>query len=223
MRRFQPRTEVKQYDTGTVFAAAAAAYRLTDGKYIKSGAFQSEIDGSLTQLTSNREHMSKFIDDPASILEEDRELGEQIRRHYQGLSFKILSGKFILNDIETKALNYASNENVTEREFGLIAYLPEGYNRDTARKSVEDRVKFATGGYIGKIGDKVTVKLEVLKCFYSQNWGVFFITAITEGDQAVFFSLKHELTAGINISIAATVKSHENNQTRLNRAKILSK
>jgi len=60
-----------------------------------------------------------------------------------------------------------------------------------------------------------------LKCVYSQKWFTYFVTGITSSDQAVFFSYKQEVAVGNVLNIAGTVKRQDNNQTQLNRVKVL--
>ena len=217
-----PASAPKQIDTALFFAAASAAYRQAGYTYVKSGSMTADQEGNLTPATSNKERLLQCLEDPTAILDEDRQHAAMVRRHYQGLSFKILSGK-VLGEIDAKALAYASGDTVSQREAGIISYLPEGYERAQARKSIEDRVNDAAGGLIGSVGSKVTAKIEVLKTVFSQYWGVFFVTAITDQDQAVFFAHKMDLPAGSKMTISATVKAHKGNQTQLNRAKILAK
>jgi predicted acetyltransferase len=69
--------------------------------------------------------------------------------------------------------------------------------------------------------DRVTADIEVLKCVYSQKWGVYFVTAITDNDQSIFFSYKQDLTYGSKLSIKGTVKRQDNNQTQLNRVQVI--
>jgi hypothetical protein len=44
---------------------------------------------------------------------------------------------------------------------------------------------------------------------------------MTTSDQALFFSYKQELTIGNVLRIVGTVKRHNNNQTQLNRVKVI--
>jgi len=55
---------------------------------------------------------------------------------------------------------------------------------------------------------------------YSQNFGVYFITAVTADRHAVFFSYRERLANGHQCRIRGTVKAHRENSTQLNRVRI---
>jgi len=69
--------------------------------------------------------------------------------------------------------------------------------------------------------DRVTANIEVLKCVFSQKWNVYFVTAITDKDQSIFFSYKQDVSPGTILSIKGNVKRQDNNTTQLNRVKVL--
>lgn len=150
---------------------------------------------------------------------EDHEKGAKVRRYFQALTFKILQGK-VLNDFDSYALSLSNLEELgSYYELAVVASFPASYDRGVKRDNVENRVKFAAGGFIGSIGDKISIQVEVLRTFYSQQWNTHYVTAITDEDQALFFSFKEGLDPGI-YTIVGTVKSHRDNQTQLNRVKI---
>ena len=71
------------------------------------------------------------------------------------------------------------------------------------------------------VGEKVTTEATVIKAVYSQNFNVYFITAITPDRYAVFFSYRERLAIGRKCQIRGTVKAHRENSTQLNRVKVL--
>lgn len=210
----------QDYDTELVFAAATAAYRMKGNEYVKAGSYHTDENGVATPVQSNRELISELMKNQDQITDADRAIAADARRHYQGLSFKILSGK-ILGELDAKALALASGNTISERDFGIVAYLPQGFERAQVRQNVDDRIRYAAGGLIGKVGDKITMQVEVLRCSYSQNFGVFFVTAISEKDQPLFFAHKNQLKIGTKINITGTVKAHRDSQTQMNRVKIV--
>lgn len=210
----------QDYDTDLVFAAATAAYRMKGNEYVKAGAFHTDENGVATPIQSNRELMSELIKNQDQITDADRTLAADVRRHFQGLSFKILSGK-ILGELDAKALALASGNTISERDFGIVAYLPQGFERAQVRQSVDDRIRYATGGLIGKVGDKIVMQVEILRCSYSQKFGVFFVTAVSDKDQPLFFAYKNQLKIGAKANITGSVKAHRDSQTQLNRVKIV--
>lgn len=210
----------QSFDTDLVFAVAAAAYRLKGNEYVKAGTYRQDENGSTMPVQSNRDTMYDLIKNQDQITDADRAVAADARRHYQGLSFKILSGK-ILGELDAKALALASGETISERDFGIVAYLPQGYERAQVRQTVDERIRYATGGLIGKIGDKITADIEILRCSYSQQYGVFFVSAITDKDQPMFFAYRNQLKIGAKAKVSGTIKAHRDSQTQLNRAKII--
>lgn len=209
---------VLNHNADDVWGAAVQAQRV-NGSYVKLSMI-SESDPHLTTL-SNRMIVEKLLADPFSITDEDREEGKKVRAFYQAFTFKILQGKK-LGDFDNNAMLIANRDIITSTyDIAVIASLPSCYERGVKRQSVDQRINFASGGFIGTIGGKVSVTVEVLKSVYSQKWMTHYITGITSDDQVVFFAYKSELPVGKMLDIYGTVKSHRDNTTQLNRVKVI--
>lgn len=206
------------FNADDVWAAACQAQRI-NGSYVKLTMI-SESDPSLTKL-SNRMLAMQLLTDPFNITDEDREQSKKVRAFYQALTFKILQGKK-LNEFDNNAM-VLSNRDVISSNYDLavICSLPSCYERGTKRQTVEQRINFATGGYISAVGNKVSATIEVLRSIYSQKWATTYITGITIDDQVVFFAYKEALEVGKMFDIYGTVKSHRDNSTQLNRVKVI--
>jgi hypothetical protein len=118
-------------------------------------------------------------------------------------------------------MKLSDKESITSSyDLAIIASLPSSFKRSKKLDDDNRRLRNTSGGFVGKIGDKVRLNVEVIKKVFSYQWGVNFISCITEDDQAVFFSYrKEDLDIGQKISIQGTVKSHNDNTTKLNRVK----
>ena len=201
-----------------VWGAAVMAQRV-NGSYVKISML-SESDKEMNKL-SNRQIVESLMVDPRLITEEDMEQGKKVRAFYQALTFKILQGKR-LNEFDNTAMLLANRDVITSNyDIAVIASLPSCYERGVKRQTVDQRVSFAQGGFIGTIGDKVSVAIEVLKSVYSQKWATNYITGITSDDQVVFFAYKNELPVGNLFDIYGTVKGQRDNTTQLNRVKVI--
>ena len=198
-----------------VWSAACAAQRI-NGRYIKNLIDIAEGQDAAT----NRILIDQHLANPSFITEADREQGQLVRKYYKALTFKILQGKK-LNDFENNAMVIA-NRDVIESSYDIavIASLPSCYERAVKRDNMNRKLESATGGFIGHIGDKVQVSVEVVRSVFSQQWNVFFISGVTSNDQAVFFSYKQQILAGTIIVAQGTVKAHRDNSTQLNRVKV---
>ena len=211
MARYQK--PVLNFNADDVWSAACAAQRM-NGNYIKA------IAPGVEQQT-NRQIVENLLTDTFSITDEDREQGLKVRAFYQALTFKILQGKH-LNEFDNNAMVISNRDVITNNyDLAVIASLPSCYERGVVRQSADQRINFATGGFIGKLGDKVKLEIEVIKCTYSQMYNVFFVTGISTNDQPVFFSYKEKVPTGDTMNIAGTVKAHRDNITQLNRVKVI--
>jgi hypothetical protein len=211
MARYQ--RPVLNLQADDVWGAACAAQRI-NGSYVKYIP-----DGE--QGETNRQMIDNFLANTDLITEADREQGKLVRTYYKGLTFKILQGKK-LNDFDNTAMVIA-NRDVIESTYdvAVIASLPSCYERSVARDNINRKLENASGGYIGRIGDKIKVNVEVVRSSYSQQWNVYFVSGVTNDDQAVFFSYKQPIDAGKLIIAQGTVKAHRGNSTQLNRVKVI--
>jgi hypothetical protein len=196
-----------------VWASACAAQRI-------NGAYLKVIEEGKNTET-NRQIMDNFIANTDLITEADREQGELVRTYYKGLTFKILQGKK-LNDFDNTAMVIA-NRDVIESTYdvAVIASLPSCYERSVKRDTINRKLENASGGFIGRVGDKVKVNVEVVRCTFSQQWMTHFVSGVTDKDQAVLFAYKQPIEAGKLIIADGTVKRHGENITQLNRVKVI--
>jgi hypothetical protein len=208
---------VLNFNADDVWSAACAAQRI-NGAYVKLSML-SEAD--TTYKLSNRQVVESLLVDTFNITDEDREQGKKVRAFYQALTFKILQGKR-LNEFDHTAMLLANRDVITSNyDLAVICSLPSCYERGVVRQTVDQRINFARGGFIGKIGNKVSATVEVVKSVYSSKWVTNYITGITSDDQVVFFSYRTELPIGAMIDIYGTVKAHRETTTQLNRVKVL--
>jgi hypothetical protein len=209
---------VLNFNADDVWGAACAAQRI-NGSYVKLSML-SESDKQLNKL-SNRQLVESLLVDSFNITDEDREQGKKVRAFYQALTFKILQGKH-LSEFDNNAMVLSNRDIITSNyDLAVICSLPSCYERGVVRQSVDQRISFARGGFIGKVGNKVSTSVEVLRSVYSQSYNVNFVTGINSDDQVVFFAYKKELDVGKMYDIYGNVKSHRDNTTQLNRVKVI--
>ena len=205
----------QKWTSELVWAAAYAAQRV-NGNYVKT-AYGS--DGK----KSNREIINSLLLEPSLITKEDIAGGELVRTHYRGLMFKVLAqGR--LNDFENTAMLIANKDVIDSNyDIAVVASLPSCYQRDSKRSADTEKIRDTRGGYVGTVGDKISTNVKILGSTYSQKWAVWYVTAITDADQAILFGYRESLDEGKVVAIKGTVKSHRSdNITQLNRVKIQS-
>ena len=209
---------VLNYNADDVWAAACQAQQV-NGSYVKLSALTE--NQLTTGVRSNRELIVSLMEDTTKITDENREQGLKVRKYYQGLTFKVLKG-IKLNDFDNNVMLLRPRDVITENfDLAVIASLPNSYVRAVERDNVDQRIKFATGGFIGKAGDKITQKIEIVKQIWSTKWDTHYITGINDKDQVLFFSHKNLLEVGKSVTIEGTVKSHREDSTQLNRVKVI--
>lgn len=217
------------FQADDVWAAACAAQRVNDS-YIKvkidefSGIKSTTDETDVKTVKTNRELMMEFLSDTSKITEDDRKQGEVVRTYFKGFTFKILQG-IKLNEFFNTAMIIANRDNIYSMyDIAVIASLPQSHERSVKRDQQNRKLENASG-FVGQIGEKLTLKMQVVKTVYSNNFNVFFISGVTEENNAVFFSYRNNIDIGTIIQVQGTVKSHRkerNEFTQLNRAKVLT-
>lgn len=217
MARYQ--RPVLNFNASDVWGASAAAQRINNA-YLKSIPVDENYQ-PVEGVQTNRQIIDTFLANPDLISQADREEGETIRTYYKGLTFKILQG-IKLNDFDNTAMTISNRDTIDSMyDVAVIASLPSCYIRAKARDDANARVRDADGGFISSLGNKVTLDIEVVKCIYSRNYNTYFVTGITDKNQAVFFSYKDGMNAGKRVKVAGTVKAHRDDSTQLNRVKVI--
>ncbi len=204
------------YNTVDVFAAACAATRVNGG-YLK---YTETNDESGTSKLANKVLIRQFLDGTFDVRDSDREQGEKVMQYCRSLTFKLLTDKR-LSDFEQNMLSIVEKETLDSNyDIAIVSSLPNTYNRSEYRRAVDTRIR-ETEGVFGTVGERVQVTTEVVKCYFSAQWGTYFITAITDDNKQVFFAYKQSLTVGDNVNIDGKVKAHRDNATQLNYVKMV--
>ncbi len=204
------------YSANDVWAVACKAQRLNK-EYIK---FVPE--GSKKE--TNREIMYRLLEEGSKHLTvADKNEGVKVRQHYQAMTFKLLTDDYV-SEFDKTAMSIADKDLLDSKlDIAIIASLPSAYSRSNVRKVQDQTVAQATTDkMVGKIKDRVDLKVTVLKSFLSHKWNCYFITAVTENEEVVFFgSSKINPKIGDSLDIRGTVKSHRSDEngmvTQLNR------
>ena len=224
MARYQ--RPVLNLDADTVWSAACAAQRI-NGEYVKAVTSYVTNEDILPESEQtppkeiNRDIINRLVANPSQITDADRVQAEAVRKYYKAFTFKILQGK-MLSEFDNNAM-VISNRDVIESNYdvAVIASLPASYERAVKRDNLNRKIDSASGGFVGRVGDKVKLTVEVIRSVFSQQWNVFFITGITTDDQPVFFSYREAIPTGKSIVAQGTVKAHRDNSTQLNRVKLV--
>jgi hypothetical protein len=229
-RKWQPRTTAggghRGYSVGDVWGAACHAQRI-NGAYVKEDHWEwpSETATAMQlKRKSNRNIMMEALENPFMITDEDRAAGAECLKFISNdMTFRALQNK--LTDFDRSVMKITA---VAERffpqshrlELATVACLPNSHQRALQRIQEQDRLN-QTAGYIGTVGDKVTVDVDIVRCVFSQKWNTYYATAVTSNNETVFFSIREPLNTGTLLSVQGTVKAHRDGQTQLNRVRVL--
>lgn len=224
--------EIK-YETARVWAAAAAADRANQGNYVSDKTahmfYERTEDGDIVmadnytpkmQYARNKEIFKHYLTEQEPTAE-DYAAGESVRNYIKTFTLRFLTGK--ISAFEKDAIAIAEKDEWTSKmylQLGAVVYYPSMVRKDRIRQEAEQKAAFADHKHIGTIDSRVTIDVEVLKCFYSEKWGTYFVSAIADSG-IVRFAFRKALNVGEQLNITGTVKAHdEDGTTKLNRVKI---
>ena len=229
-RQWKPRTSAGGghcgYSVSDVWGAACHAQRI-NGAYFKEDVWEWPSESATAmQLNrkSNRNIMMDALENPFMITDEDRAAGEACLKFISNdMTFRALQNKLTDFDRSVMKITAVSDRFFPQAhrlELATVACLPNSYQRALKRIAEQDRLN-QTAGYIGTVGDKVTVDVDIVRCVFSQKWNTYYATAVTSNNETVFFAIREPLNTGTLLSVQGTVKAHRDGQTQLNRVRVL--
>lgn len=137
-------------------------------------------------------------------------------------------------DDQSEENNYMHNlkvacslDHVSGRNLGILASLFPTYNRELVREEQRklEVAKGAASEYVGKVGDRVEIKVDSVKLITSWEtmYGVTFVWKITGEDGNIYTWKTNNIILEDVVSIKGTVKEHKEfrgvKQTELTRCK----
>lgn len=216
-RSTQPQAPAVVWPAVTVWAAAAYAHRI-NGEYIKYP--QAPEDGE--PRIDSRTLMDRALRSTDLITEDDIALGKAAREyHTRTLLFAAL--KRPLTEFQTTLSRACGLDEVSERDrysLAVICSQISGYYRSQEQDRVRELVD-SSAPAVGVVGTKITTAITVVRSNYSVNYGVYFVNAVTDLGQPVFFSYRENLATASQHRISGTVKALRPDATQLNRVKII--
>jgi len=202
-----------------VWGLAVAADRINEG-YFKEPEF--EPDSNTIVRKANKTMVKDWLRENnfSAATAADIETGRSVRNYFNGFLLKELSG--MINDFERQALKIAQKDEFTGRDmfdFAVVSCLPAAMLRDQAKKELTTEIRFSTQ-LAAAVGDRVQGDIEVIKCYWNQNYGKWRVTARMR-ESFVDFWASEEFKG--TVSIKAKVKAQRgDNTTQLNYVKIVS-
>lgn len=220
----------KKLPIADAWALVAYADRVNQGEYIKFPEFDNETGN--VKRKPNRE----LIDDQVSIMgmrsvtSEDREQGQRLADHFQGLLFDALSGK--TNDFDQKIINIITEKEVHEKMgMAYMACLAVRYRKELVKEMRQEQM-FKLGHssiHQGAVGQHLRLEVTVLSKFEGRAFPGSVVRA-TDGTNIYFWSSSKTIDmwpdSPERFPIVGVVKAHGTDrdgyqETRLTRVKIV--
>jgi len=210
------------------WALVAMADRINDGKYIKLPEVDPET-GNIS-LRPNREIIRDQITlGLVNILPADREFGERMAVHFQGLAFNALNGS--MGDFDQKIMNMLVAEEI-DANLGMayLACMAARYHREIVKEHKQEVMTRISGTstHQGSIGQHVRLLVTVLNKYEGKAFPGSVVRA-TDGANLYFWSSSKMIDmwpdAPEQFPIVGVVKAHgmdreSTPETRLTRVKI---
>jgi hypothetical protein len=208
------------YSVEDVWGAAAFAQRQNSG-YFKVDQFDVTQPGGMPTKRANKFLMNVALQHMTGITDEDRAMGRDALSFIsQQLTMKSLKGNLSeFDQTMAKIVGMETFLNTDRYEIAIVASQIRAYEQAVKDQANLDRVD-RSAGYLGDVGAKVQATVEVTKAVYSQNYNVYFVSGITNTNQAVFFSYREALAIGSQIQVKGSVKAHRPDATQLSRVRV---
>lgn len=208
-----------------VIIASVVADRVNKG-YIKESAYRYDNEAEnyvptsianknlmremLMPGTAIRDEINALKMTPISANNKDFKIADNICEYIEGLALKALTDE--LHGYEKNIYNIYENDEVTSFDFGILASFPSSFKRANKKESLDLKINKLCGdnGYIGKVGDKVKVTVNIVNHVYSKNYSSHIYTGITSENNLVAFWSQKDTTElgkiGSTINVTAKVK-----------------
>lgn len=199
-----------------LWAASAYAYRVNKG-YIKSWASGDTVTNMQLVKQQLKENLS-------SVSDRDRTVGKLALEHFKrDMLMRTLKGD-IKSDFERKlSAATAMEEFAFHADKSYWSVVPSQIAQFVKQRAYQDAVENVDiqAHPVAEIKTRITADIKIIKDFYSQNWGTYYYTALTDSDQLVRFAYKEKLKLGRHYSVKGTVVDFADKTTKLNRVTIV--
>jgi hypothetical protein len=140
-----------EYTAEQVWTAAAVAQRI-NGSYVKYDLMDFDATPPQVLKENSKSIMQKVLDGVIAPGPEDVDRGVMVRDHFRGKVMDLLAGR--ANDFTQVAIAATETDVFSSKDrlaFAIVASLPNSYERDVKRETVDQRVSSAQGGLIGSV------------------------------------------------------------------------
>lgn len=202
-------------DADLVWSAAFAAYRI-NGDYLKTP--EKNAEGKIVK-PMNRELVQLAFYDASMITDSDRKQAGKARQYMASVcTMNALKGE--LSEWGQITAKLCALDTITSNyDVAVITAMPKSYANSLKKEAVDARLRKCEG-HVGQVGDKVELPVEILRHNYSAKFNTWFISGVTQENQAVHFAYREAVKPNQTITVRGTVKRHTDRSTQLNRVKM---
>ena len=190
------RTALPTIPTLELAALSFAAYRANGNNVYKDDRVFDEESQELRPVIPNKSLMYHALKD-AATLEVTAEDHEQARVAMDALlqdhMLRTLAGSPI-SAFSQSFVELISEETVTQRSAGLMAYLPRSYNSVLKMRAQQNTLLELGAGsqYLGTVGSKIEVDFTLLSKKYQEKFGCWTMFGHDPAGNLVQFLTQHE-------------------------------
>lgn len=182
----------------TLLAAGAFAAQRINGKLNKTDTDYDAAKDSLVPCKPNKEIIRRVVKGEITPTPADYSAAElAVETLLQDRTIRIMKGTPFKEGFQTEMLALLSNDTGSERDCGMIAYLPNMYEQFLKTQSRREAVMELafTSEYWGSVGSKVTFELTVLTNRWLEQYACWSVTGHdTAGNMISFLTSKEDCT-----------------------------
>lgn len=222
------------WNTKSVLTLACAVFR--EHGYSNSNTF-TVLDTEGMRKWSNKdivtytlrpELASESFAVKVKVTQEDVETAEKLTKHFRKLAFDVIKNEE--NNYTSRVFQILQSETVGMKDFGIVASIPQMYDRDLEQMELSAILKGSVKDFLGKVGDNLTVTVHYLSSRYVPSINCFAYEAITDTNYIVSFLNKNDIAKkGDTQMIKARIKAHGENyhsktpETKLHYVKVVNR
>jgi hypothetical protein len=218
--------EVREIPVSVIVAAAIVAYDRNGKNYYRESLnrYNEETEELELEATANKMIVRELVkNNYVPSAEQLPEAEELISFAQKSLMMSQLVASKAPSSFEQSMTAAVTATAIKSNDFlsiGILAFLPEYCARARHNEEISAKVAFSDKTPLGAAGGRVVFNGEVTKSVFSDKWGTFYITVLTEKNQLVWFAYKKGLALGTKVSGTGTIKRLTDDGGQLNRVKI---
>ena len=187
---------VRNIATRDLAALAFMAQRMNGTLHRDNRVFDAESQ-DWRDVVPNKEIMRSNFELNTRPTDQDYEDADEAIRGVQGdLTVRILRGQQI-NGFVRSLVELTQQETATERDCGLMAFLPKTFAGQVERENKQVQVASLAGAseYLGTVGDKITVDFVLVDKRFLQQYNCWSVFGHDGNNNCVAFLTQHEKLA----------------------------